>query len=128
MRGNTRCNDFYSTAVLHPVVEAIYNRINNKNITGVPGNRLDNRRIALAIEGGGMRGCVAAGMASAIHYMGLEDAIDVVYGSSAGSLIGAYFISEQMPYFGPEVYYDLLTTTGKDFIDTRALLRSCGMF
>ena len=49
----------------------------------------DGFRVALAIEGGGMRGCVTAGMVTAIHYLGLEDTIDVVYGSSAGTVIGA---------------------------------------
>jgi predicted patatin/cPLA2 family phospholipase len=51
----------------------------------------------------------------------------VVYGSSAGSLVGAYFLSEQMPYFGMEVYYDVLTTAGKQFIDLQSLLRSLGL-
>ncbi len=46
--------------------------------------------VALVVEGGGMRGCVTAGMVAAIHYLGLEDTIDVVYGSSAGTVIGAY--------------------------------------
>ena len=39
----------------------------------------------------GMRGCVTAGMVSAIYYLGLEDTFDVIYGSSAGTVIGAYF-------------------------------------
>ncbi len=33
----------------------------------------------------------------------------------------------QMPYFGNEVYYDVLTTAGKDFIDVQSTLRSCGL-
>lgn len=35
-----------------------------------------------------MRGCVAAGMASCIHFLGLADSFDGVYGASAGSLVG----------------------------------------
>lgn len=66
-------------------------------------------------------------MSQAFNYLGLEDCIDVVYGSSAGSLVGAYFIAKQMPHFGMEVYYDVLTTAGKDFIDVRAMLRSIGL-
>jgi len=42
--------------------------------------------------------------------MGLSDTIDVVYGSSAGAVIAAYFVAKQLPYYGPEVYYDALTT------------------
>ena len=87
----------------------------------------DGCRIALAIEGGGMRGCVTAGMVTAIHYLGLQDTIDVVYGSSAGTVIGAYFITRQLPWFGPEVYYDSLTTAGKSFINTKRFLRAVGL-
>ncbi|KAL3777400.1 hypothetical protein ACHAWO_008841 [Cyclotella atomus] len=87
----------------------------------------DGCRVALAIEGGGMRGCVTAGMVTAIHYLGLEDTVDVVYGSSAGTVIGAYFITRQLPWFGPEVYYDSLTTAGNKFINTKRFLRAVGL-
>lgn len=33
---------------------------------------------------GGMRGCVGAGMLAALTHLGMSDAFDVVYGSSAG--------------------------------------------
>lgn len=52
---------------------------------------------------GGMRGCVGAGMLAALNHLGLRDAFDVVYGSSAGSLMGAYFLSGQTPLEGPGV-------------------------
>ena len=74
-----------------------------------------------------MRGCVSAGMITALWYLGLKDSVDVVYGSSAGSLVGAYFISGQLPYFGPEIYYDVLTTAGEEFIDKKSILRSAGL-
>ena len=90
---------------------------NNSKCMELP--RPDGCKIALVIEGGGMRGCVSAGMACAIYYLGLRETIDVVYGCSAGSVVGAYFITEQLPWFGPEVYYDKLTTAGKSFIDTK---------
>lgn len=47
------------------------------------------KQIGLAIEGGGMRGCVSAGMTAALMSLGLMDSIDAVYGSSAGSLVSA---------------------------------------
>ena len=122
MRGDTTSSR--SETAVHPVVLALNDRINSNSI---PGNRVDNRKIAIAIEGGGMRGCVAAGMITAIWYLGLQSAVDVVYGSSAGSLVGAYFIAGQVPYYGPEVYYDVLTSAGEEFIDTLAILRSCGL-
>jgi len=66
-------------------------------------------------------------MVSAIAYLKLENSVDIVYGSSAGSLVGAYFIAGQLPYFGPEVYYDVLTSAGKEFIDALGLFRSIGL-
>ncbi len=105
---------------VHPVVTALHDR-KRKNAKD------DDQKIALVIEGGGMRGCVTAGMVCAIDYLGLRDCVDIVYGSSAGSIIGAYFITGQLPWFGPEVYYDQLTTAGKSFIDTGRLLRALGL-
>lgn len=132
--------------VIHPVVQLVHERRRQvesikatkgveQGQTSVDGNRNverilppnDGCRIALAIEGGGMRGCVTAGMVTALHYLGLEDTIDVVYGSSAGTVIGAYFITRQLPWFGPEVYYDALTTAGDQFINTKRILRAVGL-
>ena len=50
-------------SAVHPVVKDLYER---KLKRSQPGNRdfNDTARIAIAIEGGGMRGCVAAGMIS----------------------------------------------------------------
>lgn len=42
-------------------------------------------------------------MLAALNHLGLRDAFDVVYGSSAGSLMGAYFLSGQTPLEGPGV-------------------------
>ena len=130
VRGDTRVEN---TTTIHPVVEALYRRAEAKKRLAAGGDTSkiasynDGMKIAVAIEGGGMRGCVAAGMITSLWYLGLEDAVDVVYGSSAGSLVGAYFISKQLPYFGPEVYYDVLTSAGKEFIDAQAILRSIGL-
>lgn len=120
VRGDTRTSDFH----IHPAVKALYDR---KESVSQPGNRVDGKKIGLAIEGGGMRGCVSAGMVTAVWYLGLKDSVDIVYGSSAGSLVGAYFISGQLPYFGPEIYYDVLTTAGEEFIDKKSILRSIGL-
>ena len=57
------------------------------------GHAEDGWRIALAIEGGGMRGTVSAGMALALHERGLVPAFDAVYGSSAGAISGAWLVS-----------------------------------
>jgi predicted patatin/cPLA2 family phospholipase len=58
-----------------------------------PGQRGDNHRIALSIEGGGMRGTVSAGMALALHELGMVTAFDAVYGASAGAITGAWLLS-----------------------------------
>eukprot|EP01033_Poteriospumella_lacustris_P004175 gene4175-2975_t len=87
----------------------------------------DDKKIALAIEGGGMRGCVSAGMAAAISYLGLTDSFDAVYGSSAGAVVGAYLITNQFPYEGPEIYYNVLTSRVKSFLDKKNIFRSAGL-
>src|SRR3954468_11609584 len=43
-------------------------------------------RIALAVEGGGMRGAVSGGMVLGLHELGLGGAFDAAYGASAGAL------------------------------------------
>jgi predicted acylesterase/phospholipase RssA len=60
-----------------------------------PGQRSDGLRIALAIEGGGMRGTVSAGMALALRERDLLPAFDAVYGSSAGAITGAWLVSSR---------------------------------
>lgn len=109
---------------VHNVVRILHER---RRRGSRPGARDDGRRVALAVEGGGMRGCVSAGMVVAIDHLGLRECVDVVYGSSAGTIIGSYFLTAQLPHFGPELYYDCLPSAGRDFIDTRRLLRSLGL-
>jgi predicted patatin/cPLA2 family phospholipase len=54
-------------------------------------------RIAVVIEGGGMRGAVSGGMALALHELGLADAFDAAYGSSAGALNAMWLVSGRLP-------------------------------
>jgi len=56
-----------------------------------PGARKDGHRLALVIEGGGMRGAISGGMAMGLEELGLRDAFDAVYGASAGALNAAWF-------------------------------------
>ena len=53
------------------------------------GSRADGHVVALAIEGGGMRGSVSAGMCVVLEAAGLAGAFDRVYGVSAGALNAA---------------------------------------
>eukprot|EP00934_Nitzschia_sp_Nitz4_P003407 Nitzschia sp. Nitz4//scaffold166_size90379//7618//10428//NITZ4_005045-RA/size90379-processed-gene-0.51-mRNA-1//-1//CDS//3329538160//3397//frame0 len=111
---------------VHPVAQLLHERRRN-NSQSVEGEREDGFKVALVVEGGGMRGCVSAGMICAVHHLGLRDVVDVVYGSSAGSIIGAYFVTGQLPWFGPELYYDKLPTSGPEFIQTKHLSRALGL-
>lgn len=71
-------------AETHPVIEAIR-------------NPREGDRVALVIEGGGMRGAVSGGMGLGLHELGLADSFDAVYGSSAGALNGMWLLSGRGP-------------------------------
>jgi predicted patatin/cPLA2 family phospholipase len=64
----------------HPVIEAFR-------------NRPPDARVALVVEGGGMRGAVSGGMALALDELGLRDSFDAAYGSSAGALNAMWLVS-----------------------------------
>ena len=96
----------------HDVVQLIAERYRTQS---KPGSRIrdDTAVLALSMEGGGMRGAVSAGMAAAIAALGLTDSFDKIYGSSAGSVIGAYMVSRQMCL---DVYVDILPASKKSFV------------
>src|SRR3954469_9801425 len=50
-------------------------------------------RIALVVEGGGMRGAVSGGMALALDELGLAHAFDAAYGPLAGTLNAMWLVS-----------------------------------
>src|ERR1700683_4377891 len=86
----------------HPVVAAILGR---RDEGSLPGERSDGRRIALVIEGGGMRGVVSAGMAAAIEQLGLRDAFDEVHGASAGAFNATFLLARQASYLATLYQY-----------------------
>jgi predicted patatin/cPLA2 family phospholipase len=61
----------------------------------VPGRRTDGHVVCLAVEGGGMRGAVTAGMGVLLEAAGLAAAFDRVYGVSAGALNAAALAAGQ---------------------------------
>ena len=79
----------------HSVVQTLRRR---REEGSQPGARTDGRRVALVIEGGGMRGVVSAGMTSAIEQLGLRDAFDEVHGASAGAFNAAFLLAGQAAY------------------------------
>ena len=50
-------------------------------------------RVALVVEGGGMRGAVSGGMALGLDELGLAGAFDAAYGSSAGTLNAMWLVT-----------------------------------
>src|ERR1700748_3065751 len=86
----------------HPVVQLIRRR---RDEGSRPGARADGRRVALVIEGGGMRGVVSAGMTAAIEQLGLRDAFDEVHGASAGAFNGAFLLAGQAAYLATLYQY-----------------------
>jgi predicted patatin/cPLA2 family phospholipase len=75
---------------VHEVLRLVQERVRSGSR---PGHRDDPYRIALSVEGGGMRGTVSAGMALALHELGLVPGFDAVYGASAGAITGAWLVS-----------------------------------
>jgi predicted patatin/cPLA2 family phospholipase len=59
----------------------------------LPGAREDPHRVALALEGGGMRGVVSAAMTAALERLELTRCFDLVVGSSAGAINGAALLA-----------------------------------
>jgi predicted patatin/cPLA2 family phospholipase len=95
------------------------------------GERDDGARLALAIEGGGMRGAVSAGMAIALDELGLTDAFDAVYGASAGALNGVWLLSGNpsdglRPYADPALIRQYIRRSnalrGRPVVDTAHLV------
>ena len=65
----------------------------------------DGRKLALIVEGGGMRGVLSAGSLLAVDVLGYRDAFDEVFACSAGAVNAAYFLSGQGA-LGITVYFD----------------------
>ena len=65
---------------MHPVVSALR-------------ERPSGARIALVVEGGGMRGAVTGGMVLVLDELGLAASFDAAYGSSAGTLNAMWLVS-----------------------------------
>jgi predicted acylesterase/phospholipase RssA len=63
-----------------------------KDQGSAPGNRSDDARLVLLIEGGSSRGAYSSGMTVAIERLGLLPMFDAVYGSSAGALNAAWLV------------------------------------
>jgi predicted patatin/cPLA2 family phospholipase len=99
---------------------SIVDRLRDRAARGSLAPHNDGARIALAVEGGAMRGVVSAGMVAGLEALGLTGAFDAVFGSSAGALNGAYFLAGQAA-FGATIYSEDINN--RAFIDLRRPLR-----
>lgn len=70
-----------------------------------PGQRDDPYKIALNVEGGGLRGVVSMGALASIEALNLQDCFDVSYGSSSGAYNLCYFLSGRS-LDGAKIYLD----------------------
>ncbi len=103
---------------LHPVVEALR-------------QRPQGARLAVVVEGGGMRGAVSGGMVLGLGELGLEHAFDAAYGSSAGALNALWLISGRAregmsTWIKPDWIAELIqrrrVLVGRPVVDVRALV------
>ncbi len=74
----------------HPVVALLRERAERGS---EPGARQDPHRLALVLEGGGMRGVVSAAMTGALERLGFARCFDIVAGASAGAINGAALLA-----------------------------------
>jgi predicted patatin/cPLA2 family phospholipase len=84
-----------------------------------PGRRTDPHLVCLAIEGGGMRGAVSAGMCLALEEAGLIDSFDRIYGCSSGALAACFASAGQAALWATS-FEDAAC---RAFIDPRRALR-----
>ena len=112
--------------------EAVVDLLAARAATGSrPGQRTDQARLVLLIEGGSSRGAFSNGMAVVVEELGLLDCFDAVYGSSAGALNAAWLLCRRAarsvggwwhPEVMPRVINPRRVLRGKPIIDTRHLV------
>ena len=92
------------TSHAHPVTRLLFARAEAGTR---PGEHADGCKLGLAVEGGGMRGIVSAGMLCALERLELRDAFDADYGTSSGAINSAFFVAGQTHYGIPLYWQDI---------------------
>jgi predicted patatin/cPLA2 family phospholipase len=113
-------------AAPHEVLRALAAR---RRAGSQPLARDDGLRIALVVEGGGMRGIISGGMALVLDELGLVPAFDAVYGASAGAITGAWLLSRPEglrgwaePAYARTLIRPSALLRGRPAVDIRALI------
>jgi predicted patatin/cPLA2 family phospholipase len=88
-----------------------------------PGRHEDGHRVALVIEGGGMRGVYVGGMAKALGELGLRNSLDEILAVSAGAYTGTGLVAGRTEHLA-RAYYDDLAVGA--FVDFRRMLSGRG--
>jgi predicted patatin/cPLA2 family phospholipase len=101
----------------HPVLEVLRERA---HAGSSPGRRHDPHRVALVVEGGGMRGVVSAAMTAALERLGLTGCFDLAVGASAGAINAAALIAG-VAREGSAAYCGPLAS--RDFVNPARALR-----
>ncbi|MGK5684885.1 patatin-like phospholipase family protein [Actinoplanes sp. URMC 104] len=101
----------------HPVLQILRKR---RTAATTPGRHEDGCRVALAVEGGGLRGVVSAAMLQALEDLGLRNCFDAVFACSSGAVNASYFLVGET-WYPVSIYYDDLTN--RKFLDFRRVLR-----
>jgi predicted patatin/cPLA2 family phospholipase len=85
-----------------------------------PGEHDDPHRVAIVLEGGGMRGVVSAGMTAALERLGVTACFDLVVGASAGAINGAALLAG-VAREGAATYHGPLAS--RSFVNPARVLR-----
>jgi predicted patatin/cPLA2 family phospholipase len=104
-------------AEAHPVAAVLRERAAAGT---APGAHADPHRVALVVEGGGMRGVVSAGMTAALERLGMSGCFDLVVGASAGAINGAALIAG-VAQVGAAHYHGALAS--RSFVNPARVLR-----
>ena len=105
-----------TAAADHPLYGVLLERAAAHSL---PRERTDPHRVALVVEGGGMRGAVSAGMCLVLDAAGLMASFDRVYGCSSGALTGCFAAAGQASVWATS-FEDCAS---RAFIDPRRALR-----